>query len=128
MTERPGSPERPESLELVERYSRAAQYGHQYAFHVHRQLVELDAGDDHARTLLAESATITLQEMPRLTRDWRILEGEWSEQELLDPPKADLTARTLEVLFAELGPALEALLLRQDELVAELVGLLNDAR
>lgn len=32
------------------------------------------------------------------------------------------------LLFAELGPELKALLARQDELVAELVGLLNDAR
>jgi hypothetical protein len=120
--------DRPEPLELVDRYSRAAQYGHQYAFHVHRQLVELDADGDDMRKLLAESAAITLQEIPALTRGWRTLGREWSEQELLDPLKAGRTARALEVRFTEMGPALEALLVRQDEIVAELVGLLNDAR
>jgi hypothetical protein len=106
----------------------AARYGHEYAFRVHRQLVELDADGDHTRKLLAESAAITLQEMPALTRDWLAVQREWSEQELLDPPKAELTARALEVGFTELGPALQALLARQDELVAELVGLLKAAR
>ena len=119
---------RPQSLELVERYRLAARYGHEYAFRAHRQLVELDADGDHTRKLLAESAAITLQEMPRLSRDWLAVQSEWSEQELLDPAKAEVTARALEVLFAELGPELEALLLRQDEIVAELVRLLNDAR
>lgn len=120
--------DRPEPLELVERYLLSARIGHQYAFSVHRQLVELDADGDHTRKLLAESAAITLQEIPRLTRDWRALEREWSEQELLDPPKAEHTAETLAGRFTELGPALRALLARQDELVAELVRLLKAAR
>lgn len=120
--------DRPEELELVERYRLAARFGHEYAFRVHRELVELDADGDDTRNLLAESAAITLQEMPQLSRDWLAVQREWSEQELLDPPKAEVTARALEVRFTELGPQLEALLLRQDKLVAELVGLLNDAR
>jgi hypothetical protein len=120
--------DRPQSLEFVEGYGLATTYGHQYAFGVQRELVVLDAGGDHTRRLLAESADITLREMPGLTSDLRSLGREWFEQELLDPPKAERTARALEVRFAQLRPKLEALLLRQDEIVAELVRLLNAAR
>jgi len=120
--------DRPESLQLVERYRLATTYGHQYAFGVQRELVELDAGGDHTLKLLAESASITLQEMPALTDDLRSLGREWSEQELLDPPTAERTARALDLRFTELRPKLEALLRRQDEIVAELVRLLGEAR
>jgi len=119
---------RPQELELVERYRLAATYGHQHTFLVHRQLVALDAADDETRRLLAESVTITLQRIPALTRDWFTLAREWSEQELLDPPQAELTVRALELRFTQLGPQLEALLVRQDELIAELVRLLKAAR
>jgi hypothetical protein len=120
--------DRPEPLEFVERYLLSANFNHQYAFGVHRQLVELDTDGDHTRKLLAESAAIALREMPALTRDLRTLGSEWSEQNLLDPPKADWTARQVQLRFTELGPALQALLVRQDEIVTELVSLLGDAR
>jgi len=120
--------DRPEPLELVDRYFLAARYAHQYAAGVHRQLVELDAADEETRKLLGESAAVVLQRMPRLAREWRGLEREWSEQELLDPSKAECTARALAVRFAELGPALRALRVCQDELVAKLVDLLGRAR
>ncbi|MFI4992652.1 MAG: hypothetical protein ACHQCH_03410 [Solirubrobacterales bacterium] len=125
MTDRPGSPEQ---LELVDRLLASAGFNHLYAFRVHRKLVELDAGGDHTRKLLAESAAIVLAEMPALARDLRTLGSQWSEQELLDPPKAQRTAETLAVRFAELSPKLDALTVRQDEIIAELVALLNDAR
>lgn len=120
--------DRPEELELVDRYLGAARIAHESAFRVHRQLVGLDVDPDGSRRLLAESAAIALQQMPALVRDWRLLERQWSEQELLDPPKADATAQALKVRFAELSPALEALRARQDKVVAELVDLLDSAR
>jgi hypothetical protein len=120
--------DRPEQLKLVDRYLLSANFNHQYAFGVHRRLVELDVDPDHTRRLLAESAAIALAEMPALVRHLRALGSEWSEQELLDPPKAEWTARQLQLRFAEVGPALQALLVRQDELVADLVRLLGDAR
>ncbi len=106
----------------------SARYNHLYAFRIHRKLVELDAGDERTRKLLTESAALVLQEMPTLTREWKTLEREWSEQELLDPPKAERTAQTLALRFAELGQALEALRVREGELVAELLRLLKAAR
>jgi hypothetical protein len=48
------------------------------------------------RRCLAESAAITLQEISALTRGWRTLGREWSEQELLDPPMAERMARAHE--------------------------------
>jgi hypothetical protein len=120
--------DRPEELELVDRYLRAAKYAHEYAFRVHRQLVKLDVDPVRSRTLLAESATIALAEIPALVGDWRPVEREWFEVELLDPANLDRMTEVLTARFAELGPALQALRVRQDELVAELVDLLNDAR
>jgi hypothetical protein len=119
---------RPEPLELVDRYLLAARIAHQYAAGIHRQLVELDADGAHTRKLLSESAAVVLQRMPRLTREWRSLEREWSEQELLDPPKAECTMQALAVRSAQLGPTLRALRVRQDEIVAELVDLLDRTR
>lgn len=128
MTDRPRSPDRPEPLELVNRYLLSASFNHQDAFRVHRQLVELDAAGEHARTLLAESASIALAEIPVLVRDLRALGRRWSEQDLLDPPMAEATARQLQLRFAELRPALDALFVRQDGITAGLVGLLKTAR
>jgi hypothetical protein len=120
--------DRPEELELVDRLVASAGFNHLYAFRVYRKVVELDVDTDHARELLAESAAIALQEFPALARDLRTLGSEWSEQELLDPPKAQWTARQLQLRFAELSPKLETLTVRHDEIIAELVRLLNDAR
>jgi hypothetical protein len=128
MTERSGSPDRPEPLEIVDRYFLAARIAHEYAGDTYRQLVELDAADDQTRKLLGESAAVVLERMPQLTREWRSLEREWAEQELLDPPKAERTTQALVIRFAEFGPALRALRVRQDEIVAELVNLLGRAR
>lgn len=120
--------ERPEALEQVDRYFLAARIAHQYAAGIHRQLVELDADGAHTRKLLSESAAVVLQRMPRLTREWRTLEREWYEQELLDPPKAERTMHVMEARFGELGLALRTLRARQDEIIAELVDILDRAR
>ena len=120
--------DRPEELDLVDRYVLAARIAHEFAFDRHRLLAELDAANEHTRHLLAESAAIALQEMPALTRDWRVLEREWFEVELLDPSKLARATQALEARFAELGPALDTLRVRQDEVVAELVDLLGRAR
>jgi hypothetical protein len=120
--------DRPEEFEFVDRYLATARGAHLYAFRVHRHLVGLDAGDERTRELLTESAAIVLQEMPALVPDWRTLEGEWFETELLDPTNLDRKTQALKTRFAELRPHFEALLVRQDEIVAELVNLLGDAR
>ena len=120
--------DRPEELELVDRYVGAAELAHMYTFDRYRHLVELGVDPELARRLLAQSAAIALQEIPALLRDWHVLEREWFEVELLDPGKLDRTTQALKARFAELDPALRALRARQDEIVAELVDLLNRAR
>ncbi len=117
-----------QELELVNGYMGTAEVAHEYAFRIHRQLVELGASGGHTRTLLAASAAIALHEIPVLVRDWRILEREWFEVELLDPANLDRKTQALKVRFGELGPALLALRARQDEIVAELADLLDKAR
>ncbi len=120
--------DRPKELELVDRYQVAAEFAHQFAFDRHRKLVELGAADDNTRRLLAESATIALQEIPAFARDWRPVEREWFEVELLDPAELPRMTEVLKVRFAELSPVFEALRARQDKIVAELIELLDEAR
>jgi hypothetical protein len=120
--------DRPEELELVDRYQVAAEFAHQFAFDSHRKLVELGAADDNTRRLLAESATIALQEIPAFVRDWHPVEREWFEVELLDPAELPRMTEVLKSRFAELSPMFEALRARQDKIVAELVELLDEAR
>jgi len=55
--------------------------------------------------------------MPALTSRLRGLEGEWAEQELLDPPAAERTIERLEVELAKLVPALTALRTRQNQIL-----------
>ncbi len=118
----------PEQLELVERYLATAKIAHEYAFATYRLLVELDVEPEHIRKLLAESGAITLQQIPELTRDWRVLERGWFETELLDPANLDGRTQALDARFVELGPALDALLGRQEEIIAELLRLLDSAQ
>jgi hypothetical protein len=119
---------RPEEFELVDRYQVAAEFAHQFAFDRHRGLVALGAADENTRRLLAESATIALQEIPTFVRDWRPVEREWFEVELLDPAELPRMTEVLKASFAELSPVFEALRARQDKIVAELVELLDEAR
>ena len=120
--------DRPVELELFERLRASTDSNHFYASRVWRQLVELGAGDQHARILLDESTNITLYDMPALTRDLRALGAQWSEVELLDPANLDPVTRAIQDRYTKLHPKLHTLSTRQDEIIAELVSLLRDAR
>jgi hypothetical protein len=61
--------------------------------------------------------------LPALIRDWRVLELEWFETELLDPAGLEAKTQALEAGFAELDPALRTLRARQDEILRELLDL-----
>lgn len=122
MTDRPGP------LGLVDGYLAAARIAHEYVFDLLRELAELDVADDHTRDLLHESAAVALERMPELTRRLRGLEREWSEQELLDPPAAERTLERLISDVAALVPALAALRTRQNQIVADLLDRISQAR
>jgi len=119
--------DRPACLDLIDGYVAGATIAHEYAFALHRELVEAGTDDDHARRLLRESAAVAL-EMPTLARRLAGLEDEWSEQELLDPMAAERTAQLLEERVAELVPDFATLSDRQRQIIAELVDLVTHAR
>jgi hypothetical protein len=120
--------ERPDPLVRLDSYFAAARIAHEYAYDLHRELVELDAANDHTRELLNESAAITLERLPALTSSLQDLEHEWAEQELLDPQAAQRTAERLESSLAAVTPQLATLRARQDQIIAELLDLLGRAR
>lgn len=57
--------ERPGPLGILDGYFAAARIAHEYAFDLHRELVELDAADHQTRELLHESAAVALSECRR---------------------------------------------------------------
>ncbi len=66
--------------------------------------------------------------MPALTRELRQLGQGWETQNLLDPPQAKRMFQLAETRLIESEPELSALLARQEEIVAEMRGLLEHAR
>ncbi len=122
MTDRPGA------LERLDGYFGAARIAHEYISDLHRELVELDAADEHTRELLHESVAVTLERMPTLTRRLRTLEREWAEHELLDPLTAERTIRRLEDDLAEVMPAIAELRARQNQIAAKLLDRVSRAR
>jgi hypothetical protein len=120
--------DRPGPLGQLDGYFAAARIAHEYIADLHRELVELDAADDHTRALLRESAAVVFERMPALTGRLRGLEGEWAGQELLDPLAAERTIECLAVELAKQVPALTALRARQNQIAAELLDLASQAR
>jgi hypothetical protein len=113
--------DRPQPLRRLDGYFAAARIAHEYISDLHRELVELDAADEHTRELLHESVSVTLERMPTLTRRLRALERQWAEQELLDPSTAERTIRQLEDDLAAVMPAIAELRARQNQIAAELL-------
>ncbi len=120
--------ERPAPLKLLDHHFAASEILHAYAFDLSRELLELGSDYDRARGLVQESAAVTLERMPELAGPLRSLELEWAEQELLDPPAAERTLDRIADRLAGLAPEFAALRMRQDQVVAELLALIRDAR
>lgn len=119
---------RPACLVLVDGYVAGAMIAHEYAYGLHRKLVEMGADDDHTHELVRKSAAVVLERIPVLTRRLRCLEREWDEQQLLDPSAAERTVKRLEGDVVKLAPELAALSDRQKQIVAELLDLVSRAR
>jgi len=118
--------ERPACLKLVDNYVAGAMIAHEYAFGLHRKLMETGADNDYTRTLLGESTAVAL-EMPVVAHRLDCLEREWSEQEPLDPPAARRTLKRLENAVADLTTELVALSDRHKQVVADLLALVRRA-
>ena len=120
--------ERPDPFAALDRYFAAATIAHEYVADLHRELGALGGDSAHTRALLAESAAVVTDRMPAPTRELRQLRAEWETQNLLDPPRATRTLERAETRLIEAEPDLSVLRARQDEIVAEMRGLLERAR
>ena len=120
--------ERPDPFLALDRYFAAATIAHEYLADLHLELAALGTHSPHTRALLGESAAVVTERMPALTRELRQLGDEWETQSLLDPPRAKRTLELATIRLIEAEPELSALRARQDEIVAEMHGLLERAR
>lgn len=120
--------EQPQPIQRLDEIFGAARLAHEYVADRHRELVELDADDDRSRRLLAESAAVVVQQMPRRSARLRRLAGEWAEHDLLDPQQAERTAANLASALAHIEPALSSLLARQRVIASELTDRVQAAR
>jgi len=120
--------ERPDPFLALDRYFAAATIAHEYLADLHLELAALGTDSPHTRALLGESAAVVTERMPALTRELRQLGDEWETQSLLDPPRAKRTLELATIRLIEAEPELSALRARQDEIVAEMHGLLERAR
>jgi hypothetical protein len=118
---------RPVCLQLVDQYVAGATIAHEYAFALHRRLVEASADDDHTRELLKESALVALDLIPTLAQLVRGLEREWEERDLLDPAAVECTVKRMESYLAEIEPQLADLRDRQKLVVAALLDRVGSA-
>ena len=120
--------ERPDPFAALDRYFAAATIAHEYLADLHRELGALGGDSAHTRALLAESAAVVTDRMPALARELRQLREEWETQNLLHPPRAKRTLQRAETRLIEAEPDLSVLRARQDEIVADMRGLLERAR
>jgi hypothetical protein len=120
--------ELPQPIQRLDDLLAAATIAHEYVADAHRELVELQADDAHTRGLLQGSAAVILEEMPRLTREFREEEGAWDRQRLLDPQTAEQMLAVLASRIVRLEPTLEQLRARQDEIAAEMLKRVESAR
>jgi len=118
----------PQPIQRLDELFQAATIAHEYVADRHRELVELDADDESSRRLLAESAAVILEQMPRLTARMRRLGREWGEHDLLDPQRAEQTVAQLAATLAQIEPELSDLRGRQREIAAELTDRVRSAR
>jgi hypothetical protein len=120
--------ERPDPFAALDRHFAAATIAHEYLADLHLELAALGTDSHHTRALLGESAAVVTERMPALTRELRQLGEEWETQNLLDPPRAKRTLQVAETRLIEAEPELSELRARQDEIVAEMRGLIERAR
>lgn len=98
---------------------------HEAIFDMHRELVGGGQHSDTASELLAESAQITLERLPEVTKEARQLSDRWSEQSVLDPSAADETLAELGAELDRIEPELAAGLKRLREIASRLGDLLD---
>jgi hypothetical protein len=116
--------ERPEELERLDTILGAVGIAHQTIYGMHRELIENEPGQTESPRLVAQSAEITIDRLPRLIAPITRLGARWHEQSLLAPGASEHTALEIAAQMATLEPEIASLLARQREIAARLRDLL----
>jgi hypothetical protein len=104
----------------------AARIGHEAIYDLHSELVDRGLPSRESRSLLAESAEITLTDMPAVAARARRLEVRWQEQRVLDPTGASPTYEAVAAEVAHVEPMLRGRLDRLRRIAARLQELLDE--
>lgn len=121
----PRVPNAPTPSRRVDEALAASFIAHEAIFDMHRELVAGGQHRDTARELLAESAQITLEQLPRVTARARELNDRWGEKSVLDPRAAGETLTELEAEVERIEIELAAGLERLREIASRLRELLD---
>jgi hypothetical protein len=120
--------DRPETLVRLDLVFGAARIAHEAIFGLHLRLAAVEAEDEDTRHLLQESARITLEALPALTAECRLLATRWEEQSLLAGAEAVQTLRALRDEMERIEPHVRRLQLRQRQVARDLRSRLIAAR
>jgi hypothetical protein len=118
----------PEPLGRLEEIKLGASIAHETIFDLRRALVDRGRATPAIEALLAESATITLEAVPRTTAPIERLAARWREQSVLAPGEAASTAGELRTEFDRIEPTLRSLANRQRQIALQLTAALKDER
>jgi hypothetical protein len=98
----------------------AVRIAYEAIYNLHGELGRRGLLEALAEGLLAESAAITVTEVPKLTTEVRRLVRSWREQSVLDPGGAERTLHQLETELQRVEPGIRRLIDRQREIAREL--------
>jgi hypothetical protein len=128
-TSRPPVPaaEKPHAIGTLDDLCAAASIAHQGNFELRRRIASLEIECRQSAQLFDESVQLVTRDIPEATAEAHRLIRRWSEQALLDPEAAELTATELSAAVEACMPPVRALLDRQREITESLVSLLATA-
>jgi hypothetical protein len=118
-------PDSPAPIRRLDSLFSAALIAHEAIFEMSRELTSSGRAEENAAELLADSARITLTDLPTVAAGARDLAARWEEQCLLDPRAAEETADALAAEVARMEPELRGLMERQRQIAMQLRAMLD---
>ena len=118
-------PQVPAPIRRLDSLFSAALIAHEAIFEMRRELVAGGQADATAAKLVAESARITLTDLPAIAAGPRDLAARWEEQSVLDPRTAERTAEALAAELDRIEPELKRLMERQRQIAVQLRSMLD---
>ncbi len=110
----------PKPLARLDEIERTSFIAHETIYELRSAIVGRHGATPKTDALLAESARITLDEIPALTASLRRLGTKWHEQRVLAPEAANETAVELDRELERIQASVQARLDRQAAIAAEL--------